>query len=134
MPPSDCSADPRKPDDYNKAHLQNFGDVFTVWMKSQFPGGAEGLDQLVCDDKTLHVSAVKTVDGSHLFDAKVTVYARALCVALAQTSYDTHESSERNALKELLSTLELESMLIQADATHTHPFFSGVWSRGPTCC
>ena len=54
--------------------------------------------------------------------------------ALAQTTYDTGESSERAALKELLSSLELEGVLIQADALHTtHPFFSGAWSRGPTC-
>ncbi|MFU8884998.1 MAG: hypothetical protein ACNA8O_06020 [Cyanobacteriota bacterium] len=45
-------------------------------------------------------------------------------MALAQTTYDTGESSERAALKELLSTLELEGVLIQADALHTtRPFF-----------
>jgi hypothetical protein len=38
---------------------------------------------------------------------------------LAQKTYDTGESSERAALKELLSTLELECMLNQADALHT---------------
>ena len=32
---------------------------------------------------------------SQRFVVEVTVYARALGVALAQTSYDTHESSER---------------------------------------
>jgi hypothetical protein len=64
----------------------------------------------------------------------VTVYARALGVALAQTTYDTHESSERAALKELLSTLDLEGVLIQADALHTtQPFFDGASPRGPTC-
>ena len=40
--------------------------------------------------------------------AQVTVYARALGVALAQKANDSHESSERAALKELLSSLELE--------------------------
>ena len=60
----------------------------------------------------------------------MTVYARALGVALAQKSYDTHESSERAALRELLSTLDLEGVLIQADALHTtRPFFSGAWSK-----
>jgi hypothetical protein len=57
-----------------------------------------------------------------------------LGVALAQKSYDTGESSERCVLQELLSSLELEGVLIQADALHTtRPFFSGAWSRGPTC-
>ena len=64
---------------------------------------------------------------------QVTVYARALGVALAQTTYDTHESSEKAALKELLSTLDLNGVLIQADALHTtQAFFAGAWSRGPT--
>ena len=103
-------------------------------MVSQIPGGADGLEQLVCNGKTLRGSAVAAEDGSHRFVAQVTDYARALGVTLAQTTYDNGESSERAALKELLSTLELESVLIQADALHTtRPFFSGAWSRGPTC-
>ena len=120
---------------FNKAHLQEFGQVLLAWMVSQIPGGADGgVDQLVCDGKTLGSSAMEAEDGSHRFVAQVSVYARALGVALAQTTYDTGESSERAALKELLSTLELEGVLIQADALHTtRPFFSGAWSRGPTC-
>ena len=66
--------------------------------------------------------------------AQVTVYARAFGVAMAKKSYDTHESSERAALKELLSTLELEGTLIQADALHTtQAFFAGASPRAPTC-
>ena len=119
---------------FNKAHLQEFGEVLQAWMISQIPGGAQGLEQLVCDGKTLRGSAVETDDGGHRFVAQVTVYARALGVALAQKSYDTHESSERAALKELLSTLELEGTLIQADALHTtQAFFAGASPRGPTC-
>ena len=76
-------------------------------MVSQIPDGAEGLKQLVCDGKTFRGSAVAAEDGSHRFVAQVTVYARALGVALAQTT---------------------------ADALHTtRPFFSGAWSRGPMC-
>jgi len=52
---------------------------------------------------------------------------------LAQKAYDSHDSSERTALKELLSTLDLDGVLIQADALHTtQAFFDGAWSRGPT--
>ncbi len=93
---------------FNKAHLQEFGQVLQAWMISQIPGGADGLDQLVCDGKTLRGSAIETEDGNHRFVAQVTVYARALCVAMAQKAYDTHESGERPALKELLSSLDLE--------------------------
>jgi hypothetical protein len=96
--------------------LQEFGEVLQAWMISQILGGAEGLDQLVCDGKTLRVSAIETEDGNHRFVAQVTVYARALGVALAQKAYDSHDSSERTALKELLSTLDLEGVLIQARA------------------
>jgi len=118
---------------FNKAHLQEFGEVLQAWMTSQIPGGADGLDQLVCDGKTLRGSAVETEDGKHRFVAQVTVYARALGVALAQKSYDTHESSERAALKELLSTINLDGVLIQADALHTtRDFFAGASTRGPT--
>jgi hypothetical protein len=119
---------------FNKAHLQEFGQVLQAWMVSQIPGGADGLDQLVCDGKTLRGSAIETEEGNHRFVAQVTVYARALGVALAQKTYDTHESSERAALKELLSGLDLDGVLIQADALHTtHSFFDGASPRGPTC-
>ena len=102
-------------------------------MISQIPGGATALEQLVCDGKTLKGSAIEAEDGKHRFVAQVSVYARALGVALAQKSYDTHASSERAALKELLSTMALDAKLIQANALHTNrPFFSGAWSRGPT--
>ena len=84
------------------------------------PSGSEGLHQLVCDGKTLRGSAIESEDGSHRFVPQVTVYARAIGVALAQKAYDTGESSER--------------VLIQADVLHaTRPFFSGARSRGPTC-
>ena len=53
---------------------------------------------------------------------------------MAQKAYDTHESSEQTALKELLSGLELEGVVIQADALHTtQAFFDGASPRGPTC-
>ena len=29
---------------FNKAHLQEFGQVLQAWMISQIPGGADGLD------------------------------------------------------------------------------------------
>ena len=93
---------------FNQANLQQFGEVLQAWMISQIPDGGTALEQLVCDGKTLKGSAIETADGKHRFVAQVTVYARALGVALAQKSYDTHESSEQAALKELLSTMELE--------------------------
>ena len=78
MPPSSTCTASRKPDGYNKAHLQSFGQVLQAWMISQIPGGATALEQLVCDGKTLTGSAIETEDGHHRFVAQVTVYARAL--------------------------------------------------------
>ncbi|MFN6133625.1 MAG: hypothetical protein ACK46L_12125, partial [Synechococcaceae cyanobacterium] len=60
---------------FNKAHLQayclaepvGYGQVLQAWMVSQIPDGAEGLDQLVCDGKTLRGSAVAAEDGSHRY-------------------------------------------------------------------
>ena len=65
---------------FNKAHLQEYcfaeaggyGQVLQAWMISQVPGGAEGLDQLVCDGKTLRGSAVEAEDGSHRYGLRPT--------------------------------------------------------------
>lgn len=75
-------------------------------------------------------SAIETDDGNHRFVAQVTVYARALGVALAQKPWVTHESSERSALKELLSSLDLEGVLIQADVSYHSVVFGRCLSQG----
>ena len=51
-------------------------------MISQIPGGATALDHLLCDDKTIKCSAIETAEGNQRFVAQVTVYARALAVAM----------------------------------------------------
>ena len=45
---------------FNKAHLQQFGEVLQAWMISQIPGGTEGLDQLVCDGFTFCATCTAT--------------------------------------------------------------------------
>jgi hypothetical protein len=57
---------------FNKAHLQEFGQALQAWMISQIPGGAMGLDQLVCDGKTLRGSAIETEDGNHRYGLRPT--------------------------------------------------------------
>ena len=57
---------------FKKAHLQEFGKVLQAWMISQIPGGAVGLDQLVCDGKTLRGSEVEAEDGSHRYGLRPT--------------------------------------------------------------
>ena len=43
---------------FNKAHLQQFGEVLQAWMISQIPGGTIDINKLVCDGKTLRGSAI----------------------------------------------------------------------------
>jgi hypothetical protein len=53
----------------------------------------------------------------------------------SQACYATGENHERAVLRQLLGELELEGVLIQADALHTQrPFFNSSRSRGPTSC
>ena len=46
--------------------------MLQAWMICPTLGGAEALDQLVCDGKTLRGSAIETEDGKHRFVAQVT--------------------------------------------------------------
>ncbi|MCP9801876.1 transposase family protein [Synechococcus sp. RedBA-s] len=113
------------------------------WTIAQIPGGATDLDQLVCValgfreavGKTLRGSIESTKGGGSAFIAQVTLYSAALGVAISQACYATGENHERTVLKQLLGELDLEGVLIQADALHTQKPFSGSSrSRGPTSC
>jgi hypothetical protein len=102
------------------------------WTIAQIPGGAEDLDQLMCDGKTLRGSIEPTAGGGSAF-IQVTLYSAALGVAISQACYATGENHERAVLRQLLGELDLEGVLIQADALHTQrPFFGSSRSRGPT--
>jgi len=103
------------------------------WPLAQIPGGAANLDQLVCDGKTLRGSIEHTPGGGSAFIAQVALYSAPLGVAISQVCYATGSNHERAVLKELLGELDLEGVLIQADALHTQrPFYNSSRSRGPT--
>jgi hypothetical protein len=103
------------------------------WTIAQIHGGAADLDQLVCDGKTLRVSIAPTAGGGSAFIAQVTLYFAALGSAISQACYATGENHERTVLRQLVGELDLEGVLIQADALHTQrPFFGSSRSRGPT--
>jgi len=70
------------------------------WMLAQIAEQDRELDQLICDGKPLRGSASQPEgsDGATRFVTQVTLYARDLGVAIAQTSYDTGDSHERAAL------------------------------------
>jgi hypothetical protein len=101
------------------------------WTIAQIPGGAADLDQLVCDGKTLRGSIEPTSGGGgSAFIAQVTLYSTALGVAISQACYATGENHERAVMRQLLGELDLEGVLIQADALHTQrPFLSNTLHR-----
>ncbi|MGL6133494.1 MAG: ISAs1 family transposase [Prochlorococcaceae cyanobacterium] len=118
---------------FERVELEQLFGLLREWMLAQIADQNKDFDQLIRDGKTLRGSAAQ-LDGATRFVTQVTLYARELGVAIAQASFDTGESHERAALKALLSTLELEGVLIQADALHTSPaFFNSPPSRAPTC-
>lgn len=65
------------------------------------------------------------------FVVEVTLYASELGVAIAQPSCDTGDSNGRQALRDLLSTMDLDCVLIQTDDLHTtKAFFQLVSEQG----
>lgn len=80
---------------------------------------------MICDGKTLRGSIEPTGCGGSAFIAQVTLYSAALGVAIAQACYATGQDHERAVLQNLLGELDLEGILIQADALHTQQAFFG---------
>jgi hypothetical protein len=65
----------------------------------------------------------------------VPLYSAALGVAISQACFTIVGNHERAVLKTLLGELDLEGVLIQADALHTQrPLFNSSRCRGPTSC
>lgn len=103
------------------------------WSIAQILDGAEALDQLVCDGIAMRSLIQATFSGSSKFTAHVTLYSAAMGVAISQACYITGENHERFVPKTLLGELDLQGLLIQADALHTQkPFFNSSRSRVPT--
>ncbi len=112
--------------------VAGFETLLRQWMLAQ-SGVAEGLDTLVCDGKTLRGSVAETDSGAAKFIAQVSLYSQSLGVAIAQTTYATDAGSETQALRQLLDAIELEGVLVQADALHANrPFSSSSPSAVPT--
>ena len=111
--------------------VAGFESLLRGWMAAQ-PGVAE-LDTLVCDGKTLRGSIAETDSGAMKFIAQVSLYSETLGVAIAQTTYATDASGEIQALRQLLEAVDLEGVLVQADALHANrPFSFTSPSAAPT--
>ncbi len=112
--------------------VPGFETLLRDWMAAQ-PGVAEELETLVCDGKTLRGSIAENDTGAARFIAQVSLYSQSLGVAIAQTTYATDASGEIQALRQLLEAIELEGVLVQADALHANrPFSSTSPSAVPT--
>ena len=112
--------------------VEGFENLLQDWMSTQI-GDAEPVDTLVCDGKTLRGSIDETASGAARFIAQVSLYSNNLGVAIAQSTYATDAGGEIAALRKLLDRVELEGLLVQADALHANrPFFSTSKSVKPT--
>jgi hypothetical protein len=100
------------------------------WTIAQNTSDTGDLDQLVCDGKTLRRSIEPIPGGSSGFIIQFTLYSAALGVAISQPCYATGENQERAVLRQLLGELELEGVLIQADALYTQRPFSTAPAAG----
>jgi len=61
----------------------------------------------------------------------VSLYSQTLGVAIAQTTYATDAGGEIQALRQQLEAVELDGVLVQADALHANrPFFLYLAQRG----
>jgi predicted transposase YbfD/YdcC len=66
-----------------------------------------------------------------VYIAQVSLYSNILGVAIAQSTYATDEGGEIAALRALLEHVELEGLLVQADALHANrPFCLYLGERG----
>jgi hypothetical protein len=103
--------------------VEGFEGLLQAWMNAQI-GDGEAVDTLVCDGKTLRGSIAENASGAARFIAQVSLYSNSLGVAIAQSTYSTDAGGEIAALRELLDRIELEGLLIQADALHANRPFS----------
>ncbi|MFM9100932.1 MAG: ISAs1 family transposase [Cyanobium sp.] len=112
--------------------VSGFETLLRDWMAAQ-PGVAEELDTLVCDGKSLRGSIAENDTGAERFIAQVRLYSQTLGVAIAQNTYATDAGGEIAALRQLLDRVELNGLLVQADALHANrPFSSTSSSVAPT--
>jgi hypothetical protein len=112
--------------------LESFEGLLRNWISARL-SHAEPIDSLICDGKTLRGSIAENASGAERFIAQVSLYSNILGVAIAQSTYATDEGGEISALRALLEHVELEGVLVQADALHANrPFFSTSRSAVPT--
>ncbi len=112
--------------------VEGFEALLQQWMAAQ-PGVADTVDTLVCDGKTLRGSIAENASGAARFIAQVSLYSNTLGVAIAQSTYATDAGGKIAAMRQLLDRVELDGLLVQADALHANRgFFATSSSVEPT--
>ncbi len=78
---------------FERVELEQLFGMLREWMLAQIADQDKDFRQLICDGKTLRGSAAQadSADGATRFVTQVTLYARELGVAIAQTPFDTGE-------------------------------------------
>ncbi len=94
------------------------------------PGVTETVDTLVTVGKTLRGSIDQTASGAAHFIAKVSLYSNTLGVAIAPNTYTNVVGGEIAALRQLLDRVDLNGLLLQADALHANRPSSSTSSSG----
>ena len=114
-PPSDST--------FRLLHAQLDVEVFEALLQQLMAaqtGVAETVDTLACDGKTLRGSIAENASCAECFIAQVSLYSNTLGEAIAQSTYGTDAGGEIAALRQLLDRVELEGLLVQADALHAN--------------
>ncbi|QPN70342.1 hypothetical protein [Synechococcus sp. CBW1108] len=88
----------------------------------------EGFEALQQQWMAVQPGVPENACGAARFIAQVSLYSNTLGVAIAQSTYATDAGGEIAALRQLLDRVELEGLLVQADALHANRRFFATWS------
>jgi hypothetical protein len=99
--------------------VDGFEALLQEWMAAQ-PGDTDTVGTLVCDGKTLRGSISETASGAPRIIDQVSLYSHSLGVAISRSTYATDAGGEIAALFQLLDPVELDGLLVQADALHAN--------------
>ncbi len=102
--------------------MEGFEALLQQWIAAR-PGVAETVDTRVCECKTLRGSIAENASGAARFLAQVSLCSNTLGVAIAQSTHATDAGGELAVLRQLLDRVQLEGLLVQADALHVNRGF-----------
>jgi DDE_Tnp_1-associated len=102
---------------FEQVDLQAVQWALCVWSERQSRDSER--ESLICDGKAARGSVISLAGKVQNFISIISAYCPQQGLVVAQASYPYREDCEQHALQRLLKTLDLEGVLIQADALHT---------------